>query len=191
MYVGSDTACFFPISNSGCMLIAGESTLGMSTKGAPLSFMPDSDFTAPSAGGTVDLGTFDVSSSLAGAVAGTFDIKVSFTEPAGSGGQTFTASTLGLVVLGRGGVEITFNDPTTQEFDYPGGAFDLSLPSSTILIGAGHSMQLDAVITPLTTAVATPEPASISTVVVGLMLVGLVLYRRRKSPAHSAATIRL
>jgi hypothetical protein len=177
-YAGSDTACFYDVAHSSCTLTGNTSTLGVSTHGAPLSYSPESGFTAPAAGGTIDLGTFSVSRSLAGAEAGTFDIDITFTAPPGTGGQTFTASTLGLVILGHGGVEITFNDPTTQLFTYPGGSFDLSLPDQTILIGAGHSEDLDATICPLTTTV--PEPALLASVGLGLTIFTLLARRRAR-----------
>ena len=171
-YIGTDTACFFPTSQTTCTLTSGESDLGSTLKGNPLlSYTPNGGFNAPDTGGTVELGSFKVNDALLGFESGTFDLNVMFTEP-GSVGNTYTAKTLGLVVLGSLGAEITFQDPVTQLFTYPGGAFDVSLPSSPILIGAGKTVTLDAIITPV------PEPASLGIVCVPLMLLGLALYRR-------------
>lgn len=180
-YTGSDTACFFGIAKSSCTLTSSKSTLGISTGSAPLSYTPASSFNAPTiVGGIVDLGTFAVTRSLAGVEAGTFDIDVLFSAPLGAGGKTYSASTLGIVILGHGGVEITFDNPTTQVFTYPGGSFDLSLPASTIFIGAGRTDILDGDITQCTTV---PEPAPLFAVGLALALVGFILRRRtRRAP---------
>lgn len=153
-YTGSDAACFFAVGKSSCTLSSSKTSLGVAVGGGPLSYTPASF--KNDLGPIIDLGTFSVAKSLVGAEAGTFDIDITFTDPAVSGSKTYSATTLGVVVLGKGGVEITFDDPTTQLFTYPGGAFDLSLPSSTILIAAGKTDVLDGTITPLT--VGAPEP---------------------------------
>ena len=176
-YAGSDSACFYGILDSSCTLTSSQSSIGIGTSGPLLSYSPGS-FTAPTSGGSIDLGTFDVNRELGAAEAGTFDIDVTFTAPVGSGGQTYSATTLGAVIFGKGGVEITFEDPTSQVYTYPGGSFELSLPSSTILIGAGDSQDLCATITPLTSA---PEPVSAALVGSALALFALIRPRRRKS----------
>lgn len=181
-YAGSDTACFYGITGSSCTLTSSKSSLGIGTSGPLLAYTPGS-FTAPVTGGIIELGTFNVNRELGAAEAGTFDIDVTFTAPLGSGGQTYSASTLGAVVFGKGGVEITFDDPTTQVYTYPGGSFELSLPSSTILIGAGDSEDLCATITPL----AAPEPASAAVVGGALALLALLRPRHRK-PAQAEQT---
>ena len=175
-YAGSDTACFYGIFGSSCTLTSSKSSIGTGTNGPLLSYTPGS-FTAPASGGIVDLGTFNVNRELAAGEAGTFDIDVTFTAPVGSGGQTYSATTLGAVLFGAGGVEITFEDPTSQIYTYPGGSFELSLPSSTILIGAGYSQDLCASITPLTSA---PEPVSAGLVGGALTLLAVIRPRRRR-----------
>ncbi len=170
-YIGSDTACFFPLSQSSCTLTSAQSSLGVNLSGNPILFYtPNAGFSAPDTGGSVELGTFNVSQSLLGVEGGTFDVNVAFTAP-GGGGNTYVASTLGLVIFGQLGAEVTFKQPTTQLYTYPGGAFEVSLPTSPILIGAGSRVTLDAVITPV------PEPASIA-VVGGLLLLAAVFFRR-------------
>ena len=174
-YAGSDTACFYGITDSSCTLTSSKSSIGIGTGGPLLAYTPGS-FTAPATGGVIELGTFNVNRELGGIEAGTFDIDVTFTAPLGAGGETYSATTLGAVVFGAGGVEITFDDPTTQVYTYPGGSFELSLPSSTILIGAGDSQDLCATITPL----AAPEPASAAVVGGALALLALIRPRSRR-----------
>lgn len=174
-YVGSDTACFFDSSESTCTLSSGQTGIGSNLLGNPiLLYTPDSGFSASATGGSVELGNFFVTPSLLGAEGGTFDVNVSFTEP-GGGGQIYTAKTLGLVVFGVLGAEVTFQNPVTQIFNYPGGSFDVTLPDTAILIGAGDTVALDATITPV------PEPSSMATGVVGLMFLACVWYRRREA----------
>lgn len=168
-------ACFYGVFGSSCTATSAKSTLGTGTSGAPLSFTPTIGFSAPESGGTIDLGTFAVKSEALAGDAGTFDIVISFTAPAGSGGQTYSATTLGAVALGAGGAEITFSQPTSQLYTYNGGSFTVSLPSSTILIGAGSSAELDGTITP--SVVPTPEPATAG--VAGMALAVLALGVRR------------
>jgi hypothetical protein len=177
-YAGSDTACFYGILGSSCTPVSTETGVGVNLAGdTVLDYTPDSSFSAPETGGTVELGNFYVVPSLLGAnLDGTFVVDVTFTDPA-DGGQTFTAKTEAFVILTVGGAEVTFSSPTTQEFDYAGGSFDVSLPSTPILIDAGDTVALDATITTLTTP--TPEPASIATLLGGLMLAGVVVLRSR------------
>jgi hypothetical protein len=175
-YVGSDTACFYSGSESSCTPSSGTTGIGLDTKGSPLlTYTPDSGFTAPEAGGTVELGDFYVSPAFAGGEGGTFVVDVSFTDPA-DGDQTFTATTYGALLFFAGGAEVTFSQPTMQEFDYTGGSFEVTLPSKPILIGEGDTVALDANITTLT---ATPEPASVATILGGLMLLGIAVVRSR------------
>jgi len=173
-YVGTDTGCFYPFFSPTCTLTGGESSLGSTLSGAPLiTYTPDSGFSAPASGGVVELGTFSVNDTLLGGEGGNFDIQLDFTAPGGVG--SYTATTFGLVVLGAGGAEVTFNNPGTELFNYAGGEFAVSLPTSPIQIGAGKSVVLDALITPV------PEPASVASVVVALILITAV-YRRRRAP---------
>ncbi len=175
-YVGSDTACFYSFSDSTCPLTSGESTFGVTLSGNPLmSYTPDSGFDAPATGGPIELGTFSVNEALLGVVGGNFDLNIEFTAP-GGGGNTYSATELGLVVLGAGGAEVSFSDPLTQLYTYPGGEFEVTLPSGPILIGAGDQYTLDAVITPIAS---TPEPASLASGGAALMLLACALWRRR------------
>jgi hypothetical protein len=160
--------------SSGCTLEPTTTSLGFTLSGNPLlSYTPDASFGAPETGGTVELGNFYVDPALLGGEVGTFDLDILFTDPS-VGDQTYTAKTAGLVIFGILGAEVTFNDPTTQLFSYPGGAFDVSLPDTPIFIKAGNTVALDAVITPV------PEPASIAGLLSGLMLVGCIGLRARK-----------
>lgn len=173
IYQGYDTACFS--YGSGCTLTSSESGTGLDiNSNSFLTYTPDSGFSTN--GPTAALGTFSVSPALLGGDLGsTFDVEITFTAPADSGGQEYTADASGYVVLDKyGNADITFNNPTTQVYD--GGAFEVSLPSSTIVVDPGSTFTLDATITPLT---ATPEPASVATFGAGLMLVGIAVFRRR------------
>lgn len=175
-YQGSDTACFNPGFSTGCTLLSTPTGIGLNLAGNHiLTYTPDTaDFTAPNTGGDVQLGTFFVTPSLLGADGGTFDINILFSQP-GGGGNTYTATTLGLVIFGALGAEVTFQQPTTQLYSYPGGMFDVSLPSSPILIGSGQTVALDAFISPV------PEPRLFGFLACGLLLIGFVAYRRRNS----------
>ncbi len=173
-YIGSDTACFYGFSDSPCTPVSTETGLGSNLSGNPiLDYTPDASFAAPESGGSVELGNFYVLPSLLGAEGGYFTLDISFTDPT-DGSQTFTATTLGLVVFGLLGAEVTFDQPTTEAFSYSGGAFDVSLPSSAILIGSGDTVALDATITPIIT----PEPDSVAAVLGGLILLGVVVRRK-------------
>ena len=177
VYVGSDTACFYGFSASPCTPVNTETGIGSNLAGNPvLLYTPDSSFNAPAGGGMVELGNFYVTPSLLGGDGGNFTLDISFTDPT-DGTQTFTATTLGLVVLGQLGAEVTFSQPLTQAFDYAGGSFDVTLPK-TVLIGSGDTVPLDATIT---TIAAAPEPASVASVLGGLMLLGIVAVRDRKN----------
>jgi hypothetical protein len=174
-YIGSDTACFYPASDSGCSLSSGETGLGVDLSGNTLlNYTPDSGFSAPESGGSVELGTFSVVPALFGVEGGTFDLDISFSAP-GGGDNTFVAKSLGLVVVGALGAEVTFKDPVTQVYNYPGGSFDVTLPSSPILIGAGDTVALDAVIT------TTPEPVSLASIGSALAFLGCICFRRKKA----------
>jgi hypothetical protein len=172
-YAGSDTACFYGIFSSTCTLESSETSIGAT--GPLLTYTPTSSFSI-SGPGEVDLGTFAVNGSFANGELGTFDLAIDFTSP-GGGSQSYTASTFGTVFFDNGFAEITFDAPTTQEYSYPGGSFDVSLPGGPIFIGVGDSSTLYATITAGTTA--TPEPSSIG-LIGTLMLVGVVLYGRRR-----------
>lgn len=178
-YVGSDTACFYGIFGHSCTLTSSQSDLGIKIGGQyPLSYTPDSSsFTAGPNGGVVQLGSFAVGNDVIGAQAGTFDLEVTFTAPAGSGGKTYTADTFGVVSFLGGFADITFNNPTTQLYTYPGGEFDLSVPSSTITIGEGCDYTLDATITPV------PEPGFLAGFGSLLLLPALVRRRARQKKA--------
>lgn len=128
-YAGSDTACFYGVIESSCTPVSTQTGIGVDTSGnSLLTYTPDSGFNAPESGGSVELGDFSVSPVFAGGEGGTFVLDISFTDPA-NGTQTFTATTLGAVLFGAGGAEVTFSDPTTQTFDYAGGSFDVTLPA--------------------------------------------------------------
>lgn len=179
-YVGTDMACFFPTTQSTCTLTSGTSGIGSNLIGQPLlNYTPDSEFDAPDTGGTVELGNFSVTPSLFAGEGGTFDLNVTFTAP-GGGGNEFSAGTIGFVTFGFGGTWIEFNPPTDHVYTYPGGSFELSLPSATFFIPNGGTMALDAVITPLGSS-AVPEPASLATAGLPLLLLSFALYRRRTS----------
>ncbi len=68
--------------------------------------------------------------------------------------------------------------PITQVYTYPGGSFEVSLPSAQILIGNGKSVALDAVITPLSDPAPVPEPASLAVIGVSALLLGMAFRRR-------------
>lgn len=172
-YVGFDTACFYGFSASPCTPVNTPTTTGINLSGNPiLTYTPDGSFNAPEAGGPVELGNFFVTPSLLGVDGANFILDVSFTDPT-NGDQVFNATTLGLVIFGQLGAEVSFSQPTTQTFSYAGGSFDVTLPSTPILIGAGDTVPLDATIT------TTPEPASVATVLGGLMLLGIIVLRGR------------
>lgn len=168
-FSGSDTACFYGSPDTSCTLSSSTTSLGFGYyNGPPLSYTPNAaGFNAPATGGTIDLGTFSFNEDLFALADGTFDIDLTFTAPAGAGGQTYTAEAFGFVLLGWGGAEIDFNEPTDQTFSYAGGSFDVLLPS-TVSIDPGCSQELYATIT--------PEPVSAGAVGLGIAL--LVVARR-------------
>lgn len=178
VYEGSDTACFYLVGS--CTLTSSDSSIGVDSNGDPfLTYTPDSSPFTSVDGGEVTLGTFSVASGSFGGDGGTFDIDVTFTEP-GDGGNTYSATTLGAVVFGVGGAEVTFENPTTQLYSTSGGSFDVSLPSSPVLIGKGDTVDLEACITPVES---TPEPSEVAPILAGLMLFGIAVYRRRTANA--------
>jgi hypothetical protein len=173
-YVGSDSACFYPFGGSPCAPVSSETSIGLDLSGNPILFYtPDASFSAAETGGDVELGNFYVTPALLGAEGGNFTLDISFTDPA-NGNQTFSATTLGLVVFSLLGAEVTFDQPLTQAFNYPDGSFDVTLPRQ-VLIGAGDTMPLDATITTLTV---TPEPASMPAILGGLMLFAVIVHSR-------------
>lgn len=168
-YVGSDTGCFYDLLDTSCALDSSTTSLGVGKDGPLITFAPTSGFAAPDLGGQIDLGTFAVTSTLAIAD-GTFDIDVEFTDPA-AGGNLYAAQVLGLVVFDELGAKVTFEQPTTQVFDYAGGSFTVSLPDE-ITIGAGSTNELFGDITPA------PEPSLKIALGGVLVLLGLAARRR-------------
>lgn len=180
-YVGSDTACFYSSPATTCSEVSTTTGIGFDLQGDPLLTYTPQGFSASASGGTVALGLFSVAPTFGGFEDGTFDLDVTFTAP-GGGGNSYTAQTAGIVFLTAGGAEVSFDQPTTEVYSYPGGSFELSLPTSPILIGNGQTVALDAVITSLASV---PEPATLPIMAFGLLVIGFVMYRRRSANSLS------
>ncbi len=180
-FTGSETACLGLLS---CTPQAGTSTLGsISVPPGPIvSYTPASGFSdsiAVGNTGQVDLGTFNVARKFVGATAGTFDVDVAFTSPAGAGAESYKALLAGAVIFGDGGVEVVFHNPITKLDAFPGGDFNLSLPKD-FFIADGSSKDLFATIAPLADA---PEPGF--TGLLGLLLAGGLVAGRKFAVARA------
>lgn len=179
-YSGSDTACFYYF-NTGCTATSGTVATGADLSGGPfLTFTTDtwSDDIGPQ----IALGTFDVPATyLGGDIYSTFVLDVTFTSPP-DGSQDYTATVTGGVLVDHGLATITFN-PSSETFGTGANAFTFTLDPATVDVyvdqfghPGGNAVTLYGDICPPT---ATPEPASVSTVLGGLMLAGITVYRRR------------
>lgn len=162
IYAGSTEGCF----GSGC-------TVGTSATDQGLTFSGLS-FSNISAGTPFDLGTFTLQNGTA-TYDQTFDLLVTFTEPANAGGGTFTANLSG-AVQGHSGdpsVDVTFTDPTLT-FN----GFTLSVDNITGMLPSSRGNVYD--ITGTITA-AVPEPSTWAMMIFGFCGLGFMAYRRKQS----------
>lgn len=168
-YTGADTSCF---GFGACKMVSGTTSYGLINQ--------DLTFTSASinqvGNGDVTLGTFSLGTKPT-AFLGSFDLDVTFSEPAGvSGAGNFNAVLLGAVTWNdQGGAIISFSNPTSESFTYPGGSFSLALDQTTFTLCPGSSMDLTGTITGTSAA---PEPTSMLLLGSGIGLLGLMRFRR-------------
>lgn len=168
-YTGADTSCF---GIGTCSMVSGTTSYGLVNQ----------DLTFASAtinqvgNGDVTLGTFSLGTKPS-AFAGAFDLDVTFSQPAGvTGSGNFNAVLVGAVTWNdQGGAIISFTNPTTEVFNYPGGSFSLSLDQSVITLCPSTSENLTA---ELVGTSAVPEPTSMLLFGSGIGLLGIARFRR-------------
>lgn len=168
-YTGSDKSCF---GLGTCSMVSGTTSYGLVNQ----------DLTFASASinqvgnGDVTLGTFSLGTKPSIFV-GAFDLDVTFSAPPGANGAGNFDAILGGVVgfNDQGFAVISFLNPTTESFSYPGGSFSLTLDQSVITLCPGTSETLTA---ELVGTSAAPEPTSMLLLGSGIGLLGLARFRK-------------
>ncbi len=162
-------------------------------QGATASLAP---LTSPVA--VPDLGTFTLKTGTPEPFSGTFDLLVTFTQPAGTSPNpgSFNADFSGSITTGKGGqtgdVMITFTK-LSQSFAYAGGTFALTITTPQIDLSFTGSKNAPVssnvggsiAFSQTGTVASVPEPATWALMLVGFAGAGVVGYRRR---ARGAAT---
>jgi len=160
--------------------------VGSSLSYTPVSFGPQSSNTA------LDLGSFSLSCLLCSKnlTGYTFDLKLTFQVPAGTGAQTIVGDLTGTLVGALGvGIDtggIDFGGPTLFSYSGPAGSGQFYVTVNDIPPGAITSLgsvALTGSISGLTTSAgsagaAVPEPGSI--VLLGTMLMGVSIFMRKR-----------
>lgn len=143
----------------------------------------------PGSAAVTDLGTFTLfSGDLTNLGSDTFDLKVSFSAPAGSGPITTYTAVLGVTVVRRGpdGLTINFNN-TPDPFTFNGGTFTLAVNDVNLTEQSGFD-STSADITGTIVTAAVPEPSTWAMIILGFAGVGFMSYRRKTSqPAFRLA----
>lgn len=167
-YTGSDTACF----GKNCTAVSGQMSTGFIDK--DLSFTTASF--SRTGNGDVTLGTFKLGSAPS-IISSAFDLDVTFSAPTGATTTgDFDAWVAGIVICDQFGIAtVTFSQPTTDVYNYPGGSFTLSLDQSSICLGPNGSANLTADVVGTSAA---PEPMSMLLMGSGLGLLGLARFRK-------------
>ena len=134
------------------------------------------------------LGTFTLQTGPLQAVSGTFQLNITFTQPAGiNGGQntSYTATVIGSVSpnVDQGGVNITFNQPaggTVFTFNNGTSTGTFTLTIANLFVQNGSTANLTAGFTGQQRAVV-PEPATLLLLGTGLSGAAAGIRRRRRA----------
>ena len=133
---------------------------------------------APGTPNIDNLGSFTLSGAAFTYTGNAFDLRVSFSAPAGvaPGNAVYTSVLTGMVTaVDGGGVFVDFVN-TPQHFTFTGGSFDLVV--NDVSMTAGNIVPVTGQLLSINTAV--PEPDTYGMLLAGLGVVGFVI-RKRKS----------
>jgi len=174
-FTGSTTGSF----NGG----AFATTVVDNTSSADLTFSGTNislpNFSVPGST-SITLGTFTLGSgsSISGLDNDTFVLRVSFTAPSGTtpSSNTFSADLDVNFSANPDSLAITFNNPVTDFFTFPGGAFQLTVNNPGLLTQHSEGNQR---VTLTGTISAVPEPSTWAMMIFGFFGVGLLAYRRK------------
>jgi hypothetical protein len=112
-----------------------------------------------------------------------FDLKVSFTAPAGSS-DTFSADVTGSVHGNGGNALISFAADPSQSFVFDGQTYTLAVKEVSLNLDGNSS---DPLTGSLTISAAVPEPSTWAMMILGFLGVGFMAYRRKNQTAFNAA----
>jgi hypothetical protein len=112
-----------------------------------------------------------------------FDLKVSFTAPAGSS-DTFSADVTGSVQGNSGMALISFAADPSQSFVFDGQTYTLAVTDVRLNLDGTSSGPLTG---SLTISGAVPEPSTWAMMILGFLGVGFMAYRRKNQTAFNAA----
>lgn len=164
----SNAEVLFSGNTDGCF---GSSCTAVATANYQNLSFTNASFSNITAGTTFDLGSFDLGNGTF-TYDQTFDLLVTFTEPAGSGSQTFVANVDGHVHGNGANIPLTVTfDPSELAFN----GFTLTV-NDLSGIGTGAAVELTGVIT-----AAVPEPSTWAMMILGLFGVGFMAYRRKQN----------
>jgi hypothetical protein len=114
-----------------------------------------------------------------------FDLKVSFTAPAGSS-DTFSADVTGSVHGSAGAALISFAADPSQSFVFDGQTYTLTVTDVSLNLDS-QSDSSGSLTGSLTISAAVPEPSTWAMMILGFLGVGFMAYRRKNQTAFNAA----